>query len=70
MFGFFKKKQIKIFPIGSIVYYTTNRNSIHAEKREKIKLIVTDQDSFGWVSTVRADNGFPFLEVMYTELDT
>lgn len=69
MLGFFKEKKIRVFPLGSIVYYTTNKNSIHIEKQERIKLIVTDQDEFGWVSTKRFDNGFPFLDVMHTELE-
>lgn len=69
MFGFFKKEKIPVFPIGSVVYYTTNKSSIHPENQKRIKLIVTDQDIHGWVSTERADNGFPFLDLRYTEVE-
>lgn len=69
MFGLFKKKKIPVFPIGSVVYYTSNKSSIHPEKRERIKLIVTDQNIYGWVSTKRASNGFPFLNLRYTEVE-
>lgn len=69
MFGLFKKEKIPVFPIGSVVYYTSNKSSIHPEKRERIELIVTDQDVHGWVSTKRSDNGFPFLDLKYSEIE-
>lgn len=69
MFKMFKKKKMPVFPIGSVVYYTSNKSSIHPEKRERIKLIVTDQDEYGWVSTKIEGDDFPFLELRYSELE-
>lgn len=69
MFKIFKKKQMPVFPIGSVVYYTLNERSIHPEKRERLKLVVTDQDKYGWVSTKKEGDGFPFRDIHYSKLE-